>query len=69
MHRNAWVLTHARGNFSARDAVKVEQSPNSWEDDTRSWRSESSDSDDSSTRVEESIGVMLVPEEEIQQVN
>ena len=39
------VLTHARGNLSARDAVEEEESPNSCEDDTRS---ESSDSDDSS---------------------
>ena len=63
------VLTHARGNLSARDAVEDEESPNSCEDDTRSWRSESSDSDDSSTHVEESFGVMFLPEEEIQQVN
>ena len=66
------VLTHARGNLSARDAVEDEESPNSCEDDTSS---ESSDSDDSSssndpsTYVEESFEVMLVPEEEIQQVN
>ena len=65
------VLTHARGNLSARDAVEDEESPNSCEDDTSS---ESSDSDDSSssndpsTYVEESFEVMLVPEEEIQQV-
>ena len=38
------VLTHARGNLSARDAVEDEESPNSCEDDTSS---ESSDSDDS----------------------
>ena len=37
------VLTHARGNLSARDAVEDEESPNSCEDDTSS---ESSDSDD-----------------------
>ena len=60
------VLTHARGNLSARDAVEDEESPNSCEDDTSS---ESSDSDDSSTYVEESFEVMFVPEEEIQQVN
>ena len=69
--RNSWVLTHARGNLSTRDAVEDEESPNSCEDDTSS---ESSDSDDSSssndpsTYVEESFEVMLVPEEEIQQV-
>ena len=39
------VVTHARGNLSARDAVEDEESPNSCEDDTSS---ESSDSDDSS---------------------
>ena len=39
------VLTHARGNRSARDAVEDEESPNSNEGDTSS---ESSDSDDSS---------------------
>ena len=38
------VLTHARGNHSARDAVENEESPNSCEDDLSS---ESSDSDDS----------------------
>ena len=68
--RNSWVLTHARGNLSARDAVEDEESPNSCEDDTSS---ESSDSDDSSndfsTCVEESFEVMFVLEEEIQQVN
>ena len=39
-------LNHARGNLiiSARDAVELEESPNSCEDDTSS---ESSDSDDS----------------------
>ena len=36
------VLTHARGNLSARDAVEDEESPNSCEDDTSS---EFSDSD------------------------
>ena len=56
------VLTHARGNLSARDAVEDEESPNSCEDDTSS---ESSDSDDSSTYVEESFEVMFVPEDEI----
>ena len=40
------VLTHARGNLSARDAVEDEESPNSCEDDAQS--SESSDSYDSS---------------------
>ena len=50
------VLTHARGNLSARDAVEDEESPNSCQDDTSSY-------------VEESFEVMLVPEEEIQQVN
>ena len=60
------VLTHARGNLSARDAVEDEESPNSCEDDTSS---EFSDSDDSSTCVEESFEVMFVPEDEIQQVN
>ena len=44
------VLTHARGNLSARDAVEDEESPNSCEGD---MCSESSDSDDSSTYVEE----------------
>ena len=39
------VLTHARGNLSARDAVEYKESPNSCEDDASS---ESSDSDDSS---------------------
>ena len=39
------VLTQARGNLSARDAVEDEESPNSCEDDASS---ESSDSDDSS---------------------
>ena len=38
------VLTHARGNLSARDAVEDEESPNSCEDDTSS---ESNNSDDS----------------------
>ena len=57
------VLTHTRGNLSARDPVENEESPNSCEDDTSS---ESSDSDDSS---KESFEVMFVPKEEIQQVN
>ena len=39
------VLTHARGNLSARDTVEDEESPNSCEDDTSS---EVSDSDESS---------------------
>ena len=39
------VVTHARGNLSATDAVEDEESPNSCEDDTSS---ESSDCDDSS---------------------
>ena len=64
------VLTHARGNLSVRDAVEDEESPNSCEDDTSSESSDSDDSsNDSSTYVEESFEVMLVPEEEIQQVN
>ena len=67
--RNSWVLTHARGNLSTRDAVEDEESPNSCEDDTSSESSDSDDSsNDSSTYVEESFEVMLVPEEEIQQV-
>ena len=57
------VLTHARWNLSARDAIEDEDSPNSCEDDTSS---ESSDSDDSSndcsTYVEESFEVMFVPD-------
>ena len=57
------VLTHARGNLFARDAVEDEKSPNSCEDDTSS---ESSDSDnsskDTSTHVEESFEVMFVRE-------
>ena len=78
------VLTRARGNLSARDAVDWdEESPNSCEDDTNSSNSddssddsESGDSDDSSSDssryVEESFEVMFVPveqEEELQQVN
>ena len=64
------VLTHARGNLFARDAVEDEESPNSCEDDTSSESSDSDDSsNDSSTYVEESFEVMFVPEEEIQQVN
>ena len=59
----------ARGNLSTRDAVEDEESPNSCEDDTSSESSDSGDSsNDSSTYVEESFEVMLVPEEEIQQV-
>ena len=42
------VLTLARGNLSARDAVEDEESPNSCKGDTSL---ESSDSDDSSTYV------------------
>ena len=62
--RNFWVLTHARGNLSARDAVEDEESPNSCEDDTRSESSDSGDSsNDSSIYVEESFEVMFVPEE------
>ena len=60
------VLTHARGNLSAKDAVEDEESPNSCEDDTPS---ESSDSDESSIYVDKSFEVMFVPEDEIQQVN
>ena len=63
--RNSWVLNHACGNPSARDAVEDEESPNSREDDTSS---ESSDPDDSSNYSFESFEVMFVPEEEIQQV-
>ena len=62
------VLTHARGNLFARDAVEDEESPNSCEDDTSSESSDSDDSSkDSSTYVEESFEVIFVPEEEIQQ--
>ena len=53
------VLTLARANPSARDAVEDEESPNSCEGD---MSSECSDSDDSSTYVEESFEVMFVPE-------
>ena len=68
--RNSWVLTHARGNLSARDAVEDEESPNSCEDDTISETSDSDDSsNDFSTYVEESFEVIFVPREEIQQVN
>ena len=68
------VLTHARGNLSARDAVEDEESPNSCQDDASSEFSDSDDSsndssNDSSTYVEESFEVMFAPEEEIQQVN
>ena len=64
------VLTHARGNLSARDAVQDGESPNSCEDDTSSESSDSDDSsNDSSTYVEEPFEVMFVPEEELQQVN
>ena len=65
--RNSWVLTHARGNLSARDAVEDKESPNSCEDDQA--QSPCSDSDDSSNDSFESFAVMFVPEEEIQQVN
>jgi len=64
------VLTHARGNLSARDAVGDEESPKPCEGDTSSESSDSDDSsNDSSTYVEESFEVMFVPEEELQQVN
>ena len=64
------VLTHARGNLSARNAVEHEESPNSCEDGTSSESSDCEDSsNDSSTSAEESFEVTLVPEEEIQQVN
>ena len=64
-------LPHARGNLSARDAVKDEESPNSCKDDTNSSDSddssddsESSDSDsslsDSSRCVKELFEVMFV---------
>ena len=60
------VLTHARGNLSARDAVEYEESPNSCEDDTSSESSDFDDfSNDSSTCVEEAFEVMFVPKEEI----
>ena len=69
-NRNSWVLTHARGNLSARDVVEDEESPNSCEDDTSSETSDSDDSsNDFSTYVEESFEVMFVRREEIQQVN
>ena len=56
------VLTHARGNLFARDAVEDEESPNSCEDDTSSESSDSDDSsNDSSTYVEDSFEVMFVP--------
>ena len=58
------VVTHARGTLSARDAIEVEGSPNSWEDDTNS--SHSNDSlRDSSRYAEESFQVMFVPEERL----
>ena len=57
--RNSWVLTHARGNLSARDAVEDEESPNSCEDDTSSESSDSDDSsNDSSTYFEESFDIL-----------
>ena len=57
------VLTHARGNLSAKDAVEDEESPNSCEDDTSSESSDSDDSsNDSSTYVEVSFEVMFVPD-------
>ena len=57
------LLTHANGNLSARDAVEDEESSNSCEDDTSSESSDSDDSSkDSSTNVEESFGVIFVPE-------
>ena len=64
------VLTHARGNFSARDAVEDQESPNLCKDDTSLESSDSDDSsNDSSTYVKQSFEVMFVPEEELQQVN
>ena len=70
------VLSHARGNLSARDAVEDEESPKSREDDTISSDSDDSpddsksiDSDDSLRYVEESFEVMFEPEEELQQLN
>ena len=74
------VITHARGNLSARDAVEDEESHNSCEDNTNSSNSddsspdsESSDSgdssNDSSRYVEEPFQVMFVLEKELQQVN
>ena len=68
--RNSWVLTHSGGNLNARDTIKDEESPNSFEDDTCLESSDSGDSsNDSTTYVEESFKVMFVPEEEIQPVN
>ena len=57
------VLTHARGNLSARDAAEDEESPNSCKDDTSAEFSDSDDSsNDSSTYVEVSFEVMFVPD-------
>ena len=54
------VLTHARGNLTARDAVEDQESPDSCEDDTSSESSDFDDSsNDSSTYVEESFEVMF----------
>ena len=64
--RSIELLTHTRGNLSARDAVEDEESPNSCEDDTSS---ESSDSDDSSNESSTYVEEMFVPKEQIQQVN
>ena len=60
------VLTHARGNLSARDD---EDDTISSDSDDSPDDSKSSDSDESSRYVEESFEVMFVPEEEFQQVN
>ena len=49
---NDWVLTHARGNLSARGALEDEESPSSCEGDKSSEFSDSDDcSNDSSTYV------------------
>ena len=63
------VLTHASGNLGARANVEDEESPNSFEDDTSSEYSDSDDSSNDSSYVEESFEVMFLPEEEMQQVN
>ena len=63
------VLTHASGNLGARAALEDEESPNSFEDDTSSECSDSDDSSNDSSYVEELFKVMFLPEEEMQQVN
>ena len=61
------VVSHARENAS-RDVLEDEEFNNSCEDDTIS-ESESSDSGGDNSYVEESFGVLFVPEEDIQHVN